>query len=59
MTDEQILQVQALAVERNDFNLLCAAYAALGVSRRYAFVAVSVWARQRALSTCAAALARG
>lgn len=58
MTEQQIYLVQAAAAEADDFELLCAAYAALGVSRRYAFVAVSDWERRRGLDACAAWLAR-
>lgn len=57
MTTEQILSVQA-AVASGDFELLCASYSALGVSRRYAFVAVSDWERRRGEEICEAYLAR-
>lgn len=58
LTEQEILAVQAAAVQADDFELLCASYSALGVSRRYAFVSVSDWERRRGVEACEAYLRR-
>lgn len=58
MTTDQILEVQRRAVEHGDRELLCAAWGALGYSRRYAFVSVSDSERARCTEICAAELQR-
>lgn len=58
MTQQQILEVQRRAVERNDQELLEVAWGALGYSRRYSFAPVTGEEKARCLERCAAELAQ-
>jgi hypothetical protein len=56
VSESDILRVQAMAVEADDFALLCVSWTALGYARRYAFVPVTDDERARAVEACAAVL---